>query len=328
MLAQNKVASDNHSASQGRVGDTELHWAAYRGHAGVVERLLRDGAQVDQRVDKGSTPLHLAAYRGHEAVVALLIEYGATVNARNEEGITPLDWARSNSQSDVEAFLLANGAVVGKPLPVKSLSKRDGGAASEEANPGQYLLSNSGQYRAPPVQKNRPKARVQKERAQKRVQNEVLERPIQQNELDRLESVSQINQIMEKYRNEQSPEIAGTVEPANTEEVGLAAHEDKSPENKLPENSPPEKASPSQAFRVQLAAVSDYDRAETLRAEYAKRYRDILDEDTLVVEPVNTAARKLYRLRSSALSQSKAAFVCEQLKRSNQDCIIVAPLGL
>ncbi|MFK7977893.1 MAG: ankyrin repeat domain-containing protein, partial [Halioglobus sp.] len=68
-IAQSTSGSGSRAASNGVVGDTELHWAAYRGHTDFVERLLRSGAAVNKRVEKGSTPLHLAAYKGHAQVV-------------------------------------------------------------------------------------------------------------------------------------------------------------------------------------------------------------------------------------------------------------------
>jgi cell division septation protein DedD len=249
-------------------------------------------------------------------VVSLLIQYGADVNARNKEGITPLDWARSNNHPDTETLLLANGAVVGKPLPPKSRSRPSGVGASVAQNPGRYLLSNSGQYRERPPQKPEPEASIEED---------VIERPIQQEELDRLESVSQINQMMVKYRKGQALPTTGAAEPASTGEAELGTQEEELPASEPGQSRQQETAIASQAYRIQLAAVSKYDRAEVLRAEYAQRYSDILGEATLVVEPVNIAQRKLYRLRSSALSGSQAASVCEQLKRRNQDCMIVAP---
>lgn len=308
--AQNTAASGKRALSPGKVGDTELHWAAYRGHSAVVERLLQNGAPVDQRVNKGSTPLHLAAYKGHVEVVALLLEHGADVNARNEDGITPLDWARSNSHPDTEALLLAGGAVVGKPLPVKSQARQQGVASAAAANPGRYLLSNSGQYRARPPRDTPPEVEAH---------DAVVERPIRQDEIDRLESVSQINQIVENYRHEQARQITGTADKAALQDAPQAP-----PENQLAENTPQQKALPVNAYRIQLAALSDYGRAQALRVDYAQRYRDILGEHTLVVEADTSSERALYRLRSSALAGGDAASVCEKFKRRSLDCIVVA----
>lgn len=315
-FGQNTAASVSDVTTQGRVGDTEIHWAAYRGHAGVVERLLKGGAKVDQRVDRGSTPLHLAAYKGHHQVASLLIQYGANVNARNEEGITPLDWARSNNHPEVEKVLLAHNAVVGKPLPVKSQNNRRGAAAG--SSPGRYLLSQSGQYRVKPLQKDQPRANIEED---------VVERPIRQEELDKLESVSQINEIMVKHRDKEALQPTITVNSADPEIVQIAELEQKLTEEKTAEKKSPERVLPEQAYRIQLAAVGSRDRARVLRAEYTRRYSTTLGESSLVVEPVTVGALTLYRIRSSALSASEAVSVCSELHSRSQDCIVVASAG-
>lgn len=337
--AQQPSASDDRAASQGVVGDTELHWAAYRGHADVVAQLLRSGARVDQRVDRGSSPLHLAAYKGHHDVVSVLIASGANVNARNEEGTTPLDWARSNEHAKTEQLLLANGAVVGKPLPVKSRSKRGGRVGSSAPNPGQFLFSKSGEYH---------NASRTKRKLAPIIEEEVIERPIQPEQLNKLESVAQINQTMERYRNAQAWEVAdgddvpeidssdsadAAVDAKNDTETGNAAQpapviSKKVSEEVVPTITVASPAPPSaQAYRVQLAAVGESDRAQVLRTQYAQSYDDVFGAVRLVVEPVNAAGRTLYRLRSSALSENEAETLCEQLKRRGQDCITVVPTG-
>lgn len=82
-------------------GETGLHWAAYGGHAGIVQLLLEWNASIglkDKRYQ--NTPLGWALHgwlypppeaerRSHVKVVALLIAAGATVNRRwleNDEG--------------------------------------------------------------------------------------------------------------------------------------------------------------------------------------------------------------------------------------------------
>ncbi len=294
--------------SLGRVGDTELHWAAYRGHTAIVQRLLRSGAPVNQRVDLGSTALHLAAYKGHEEVVRLLIESGADVNARTEDGITPLDWARSNSHADIEALLLANGATVGKPLPVKSRSRSTDIAAAGVASPGQYLLSQSGKYREQPLHRQPVK---------KAVEDDFVEQSIRPEELEKLESVAQINQTLQQYREEQAQAAPVAEAPA------VAAEAKREPV----ERAAPAESAPANAYRIQLAAVGDYERAQVVRSQFAERFSAILGQHTLVVEPVAVGERTLYRLRSSALTQGEADSVCEQIRGLAQDCIVVAPPG-
>ena len=55
-----------------RSGNTPLHLAALRGHAGIVRLLTKKGAYLNAKDDGGRTPLHRAAENGHAEIVALL----------------------------------------------------------------------------------------------------------------------------------------------------------------------------------------------------------------------------------------------------------------
>lgn len=69
-------------------GRTALHLAS---KAGIVERLLLAGADVNiQDADK-KTPLHSAI--GYPEIVRLLLEHGADPTVRNKQGLTPADIA-------------------------------------------------------------------------------------------------------------------------------------------------------------------------------------------------------------------------------------------
>lgn len=71
-------------------GWSELHFAAARGEAEKVRRLLDEGAVLNARNGKGRTPLYESAKRGHSQVVQLLLERGADVDAREARGFTAL----------------------------------------------------------------------------------------------------------------------------------------------------------------------------------------------------------------------------------------------
>ncbi len=59
------------------MGQTPLHWAAFRGRKTAAEMLLAHGANVDTRDWYGKTPLSLAKENGHTEMVELLKKHGA-----------------------------------------------------------------------------------------------------------------------------------------------------------------------------------------------------------------------------------------------------------
>lgn len=111
-----------------------LHWAAAKGHEGLVRLLLDRGFCVDMRASThGTTALHYSAMNGHESVVRLLLERGAIVDVRdhvfketaspedtrrignrlvNLHGMTPLHYAAVMGQKDVVRLLLDAGASI------------------------------------------------------------------------------------------------------------------------------------------------------------------------------------------------------------------------
>jgi ankyrin repeat protein len=70
---------------------TSLHFAAMYNHIEVVEFLLRAGADLEARDEKGLTALQHSIERYESAdVTELLVSAGANVNTRDCEGLTPL----------------------------------------------------------------------------------------------------------------------------------------------------------------------------------------------------------------------------------------------
>ena len=67
-------------------GCTALMRAASRGHATVVRRLLRAGAQLDLSTPSGLTALKMAKKQGHHECVSILREHVASKAARADEG--------------------------------------------------------------------------------------------------------------------------------------------------------------------------------------------------------------------------------------------------
>jgi uncharacterized protein len=87
-----------------------LFEAAGQGDLAVVERLLGEGVEVDERGRNAETPLIAAALAGEAAIAKLLIARGADVMARNRGGLTPLHAAAYSGSVDVARLLLDNGA--------------------------------------------------------------------------------------------------------------------------------------------------------------------------------------------------------------------------
>ena len=88
--------------------------AAYKGHAKIVDFLLRHGADPSMTDEGGilalgATALHRAAMAGSEATVKILLAYGADVNAINKNGKTPFDYAIAQDHANMARWLFDHG---------------------------------------------------------------------------------------------------------------------------------------------------------------------------------------------------------------------------
>jgi len=90
--------------------DGEPNLANYRRE--WMELLLANGADPNERDEKGNTPLHAAVLASDETSVRLLIDHGADVRATNQTNATPLHYAASNNQKELADLLLMKGADV------------------------------------------------------------------------------------------------------------------------------------------------------------------------------------------------------------------------
>lgn len=90
-------------------GYTPLHLA---GTAEVAEVLLKAGAKVNARDEKGWTPLHCAViFFDETGVVEFLLSAGANGKARDKGGKTPFDWAKNHATlKGTDAYWLLNEA--------------------------------------------------------------------------------------------------------------------------------------------------------------------------------------------------------------------------
>jgi ankyrin repeat protein len=87
-----------------------LFEAAGRGDLAVVEKLLGEGVEVDQRGRNAETPLIAAALAGETATAEVLIVHGADIMAHNKGGLTPLHAAAYSGSVEVARLLLDHGA--------------------------------------------------------------------------------------------------------------------------------------------------------------------------------------------------------------------------
>jgi ankyrin repeat protein len=90
-------------------GSTPLHHAAAFGNVGAIQVLLKAGADVNARNNRGATPLHWSAADAEKT--RLLLDKGARINTQTETGRTALYLAASQSgREDVVRVLLDGGA--------------------------------------------------------------------------------------------------------------------------------------------------------------------------------------------------------------------------
>jgi hypothetical protein len=87
----------------GHTGSTPLCWAAANGHSGVLELLLRAGAEVDRRNEGGCTPLFMAACNGHQACCYGLRAFRADCSAMTTDGQehTPVSIAELGGHTEI-----------------------------------------------------------------------------------------------------------------------------------------------------------------------------------------------------------------------------------
>jgi ankyrin repeat protein len=93
-------------------GNTLLHHAVNEGKVDVMEKLIKEGFNIDAKNNYGNTPLHLAAINGNDKAAEILIQNGADVNAINNNGDSALHQAIKNGNPGVALYLIANGADV------------------------------------------------------------------------------------------------------------------------------------------------------------------------------------------------------------------------
>jgi ankyrin repeat protein len=99
--------------SRDKEQSTPLHWAAWKGHADIIELLVEAGADIHAHSENthwGTTPLHAAAHGNQRAAAETLIRLGADVNAQKTGGGTPLAETKFHNATAVAKLLTQHGA--------------------------------------------------------------------------------------------------------------------------------------------------------------------------------------------------------------------------
>ncbi len=100
-----------------REASTPLHWAAWKGHAAIVEILLDAGADIqahNENTHWGTTPLHAAAHGNQRDAIKVLLARGALVNAPKAHGSgTPLGETKAHNATAAAKILIAAGGTEG-----------------------------------------------------------------------------------------------------------------------------------------------------------------------------------------------------------------------
>ncbi len=90
--------------------ETPLHLAIANGKHGIVELLLKNGANPNFKMYYGATPLHLVVEYGQNDSLKHLIEHGANVNGQDYGGNTPLHLAVYYLSKEFSLELIKHGA--------------------------------------------------------------------------------------------------------------------------------------------------------------------------------------------------------------------------
>ena len=93
-----------------KYGRAALHLAAFWGFADIVKLLLDKGAEVNATDNTGRTALHWAAFWGFADIVEALVIAGANLNAKDFAGRTALQLAAFDGSADIVQALVIAGA--------------------------------------------------------------------------------------------------------------------------------------------------------------------------------------------------------------------------
>lgn len=93
--------------------DTPLIKASQTGNAGIIKALIKGGADVNAADMSGKTALHHLIISGDMETIAMLIDGGANVNAADNDGSTPIFGVpMSDGHRKIGEYLISKGAEI------------------------------------------------------------------------------------------------------------------------------------------------------------------------------------------------------------------------
>lgn len=94
-------------------GKTDLHIASERGHAAIVDGIIRHGGDPKRPDGEGLTPLMAAAIEGHAKVADVLLAHDCALNAKSApHGCSALFIAAAHGRLNMVDLLLREGAEI------------------------------------------------------------------------------------------------------------------------------------------------------------------------------------------------------------------------
>ncbi|NXM68195.1 PPR27 phosphatase, partial [Serilophus lunatus] len=85
-------------------GMAALHEAVLTGNLACVKLLVKHGADIHQRDEKGWTPLHMACSDGYADIARYLLSLGASLEATTDDGEKPSDLIDPEYEDLVQLF--------------------------------------------------------------------------------------------------------------------------------------------------------------------------------------------------------------------------------